>query len=75
MNPLLQLMTCGQSYWLDELTHDMMRNGALEQRIAAQGPRGVTSNPTTFPKAILGSQVYNGLIAQRVEVRHDGAAP
>jgi hypothetical protein len=45
MNPLLQLCRCGQSYWLDNLTRDMLSDGELQQRVPAQDLRGITSNP------------------------------
>src|SRR6266849_6301974 len=67
MNPLLQLITCGQSYWLDNLTRDMLTNGELHQRVTEQGLRGVTSNPATFHKAIVGSSAYDAQIKQLVD--------
>jgi len=67
MNPLLQLITCGQSYWLDNLTRDMLTSGELQQRITEQGLRGITSNPATFHKAIVGSQEYETQIRQLVD--------
>jgi len=66
MNPLLQLMTCGQSYWLDNLTRDMITDGELHMRVTEQGLRGVTSNPATFHKAIVGSVAYDAQIKQLV---------
>ena len=66
MNPLLQLMTCGQSYWLDNLTRDMITDGELHMRVTEQGLRGVTSNPATFHKAIVGSAAYDAQIKQLV---------
>jgi len=64
MNPLLELINHGQSYWLDNLTRKMIRNGELEKRVVEQGLRGVTSNPAIFNKAITGSDDYNEEIAQ-----------
>jgi transaldolase len=66
INPLLQLMTCGQSYWLDNLTRDMITDGELHMRVTEQGLRGVTSNPATFHKAIVGSAAYDAQIKQLV---------
>src|SRR2546425_762544 len=66
MNPLLQLTTCGQSYWLDNLTRDMITDGELHTRVTEQGLRGVTSNPATFHKAIVGSSAYDAQIKQLV---------
>jgi transaldolase len=48
----------GQSPWLDDLTRPALRDGALA-RMVADGIRGVTSNPTTFAKAIEGSDAYD----------------
>src|SRR5215510_6493375 len=66
MNPLLQLITCGQSYWLDNLTRDMITNGELSGRITEQGLRGITSNPAIFHKAIVGSREYDAQIRRLV---------
>ena len=70
----ITLITYGQSYWLDNLTRDMITSGALQERVARQGLRGITSNPTTFHKAIVGGQAYDAQIAQLVEAGHDVAA-
>jgi transaldolase/glucose-6-phosphate isomerase len=66
MTPLLELITYGQSYWLDNLTRAMIKNGALQKRVEAQGLRGVTSNPAIFNKAISSSNDYDEQIAQLV---------
>jgi transaldolase len=58
-NPLLQLESCGQSYWLDNLTRGMIRSGELKRRVTEEGLRGITSNPTTFQAAISGSADYD----------------
>ncbi|HET7910080.1 MAG TPA: transaldolase [Nitrospira sp.] len=52
MSRLSQLHECGQSYWLDNLTRAMLRNGELQGRIRDQGLSGVTANPTTFGAAL-----------------------
>ena len=59
MNPLLELLEHGQSYWLDNLTREMLRNGELERRVREEGLRGVTSNPAIFSKAISGGGGYD----------------
>jgi transaldolase len=74
VNPLLQLITCGQSYWLDNLTRDMLTNGELHRRVTEQGLRGVTSNPATFHKAIVGSAAYDTQIKQLVGEGRETAA-
>lgn len=73
MNPLLQLLTCGQSYWLDNLTRDMLTSGELHKRVTEQGLRGVTSNPATFHKAIVGSREYEAQIRQLVAEGQEAA--
>lgn len=74
VNPLLQLITCGQSYWLDNLTRDMLTNGELHRRVTEHGLRGVTSNPATFHKAIVGSAAYDTQIKQLVGEGRETAA-
>jgi transaldolase len=52
MNPLFDLLRCGQSYWLDNLTRKMLVNGDLARRIRDEGLRGITANPATFGQAL-----------------------
>jgi transaldolase len=59
MNTLHQLTTCGQSYWLDNLTRHMILSGELKHRVETQGLRGVTSNPAIAHKAVTGSEDYD----------------
>jgi transaldolase len=61
-SPLLQLRTCGQSSWLDNLTRPMIQSGELEKRVLHQGLRGITANSATFHKAITGSNAYDAQI-------------
>jgi transaldolase len=49
----------GQSVWQDDISRQMLQNGALKQLIDEVGIRGVTSNPTIFQKAIAGSDAYD----------------
>lgn len=62
MNSLSELMKYGQSYWLDNLTREMIVNGELKRRVAQEDLRGITSNPSTFNKAILHSDLYDDQI-------------
>ncbi|MGH9128626.1 MAG: transaldolase [Acidimicrobiales bacterium] len=50
--------TQGQSPWIDNLKRSYVTEGELA-RLAGEGIRGVTSNPTIFAKAIQGSQDYD----------------
>ncbi|MEW6616535.1 MAG: bifunctional transaldolase/phosoglucose isomerase [Thermodesulfobacteriota bacterium] len=67
MNPLLQLIECGQSYWLDNLTRRMIRSGELKRQVDECGLRGVTSNPSIFNNAISGSNDYDDQIRELVD--------
>ncbi len=58
---LYKLLKIGQSIWLDNISRDILVNGELKS-LMDKGIRGVTSNPTIFEKAILGSSYYNDSI-------------
>ena len=58
-NPLLQLLDYGQSMWLDYIRRDLFTTGKLQQMIANDGLRGMTSNPSIFEKAIADSSLYD----------------
>jgi len=73
MNPLMQLIEAGQSYWLDNLTRAMITNGDLTRRVSEEGLRGVTSNPTIFHKAIAGSEDYDAQIRELATAGKDVA--
>lgn len=57
-NPLLELAKLGQSIWLDYTRRDLILSGELRRLIEEDGLRGMTSNPSIFEKAIVGSQNY-----------------
>ena len=67
MESLLALLEHGQSYWLDNLTRDMIRDGSLARRVELEGLRGVTSNPAIFHKAISGGSLYEQQIRELAE--------
>ena len=66
MNNLIKLLELGQSYWLDNLTRGKIKGGELKKRVAQQGLRGITSNPSIFNKAITGGSDYDTQIKQLV---------
>jgi transaldolase/glucose-6-phosphate isomerase len=66
MNPLHELLSHGQSYWLDNLTRGMLRSGELERRVREDGLRGMTSNPAIFNKAISKGHDYDAQISELV---------
>lgn len=57
-NPLLKLQRLGQSIWLDYTRRDLVASGELQRLIQQDGLRGMTSNPSIFEQAIVGSQIY-----------------
>jgi len=54
-NPLRGLSEYGQSVWLDYIRRSLITSGELKRLVAEDGLRGVTSNPSIFEKAIIGS--------------------
>src|SRR5439155_8747001 len=57
-NALLELAEFGQSIWLDYTRRDLILSGELRRLIEEDGLRGMTSNPSIFEKAIVGSRNY-----------------
>lgn len=64
MNPLLEVAQLGQSYWIDDLTRAMLKNGELRRRVTEERLTGVTSNPAIFNAAISKSHDYDGQISE-----------
>ncbi len=70
-NDLSTLYTSqGQSLWLDNLSRELLAEGRLAELIARFGIRGLTSNPSIFKKAIVGSPYYTADIA-RLKAQYD----
>ncbi|MFV1986171.1 MAG: transaldolase [Gemmatimonadota bacterium] len=63
MNAFQHLWDHGQSFWLDNLSREMIANGELARRVAEEGLRGVTSNPAIFHKSITQGEEYDPDIA------------
>jgi transaldolase len=61
-NPLIELLSYGQSMWLDYIRRDLFTTGKLKQMIANDGLRGMTSNPAIFEKAIADSSLYDDIL-------------
>src|SRR5467141_1806162 len=61
-NPLRGLSKFGQSVWLDYIRRSLISSGELKRLVAEDGLRGVTSNPSIFEKAIVGSTDYEDAI-------------
>jgi transaldolase len=74
MIPLQTLADHRQSYWLDNLTRDMLASGALARRVPVEDLRGVTANPWIFEKAISGSGAYDEQIRAAAQAGKSAAA-
>ncbi|HEU4916372.1 MAG TPA: transaldolase [Acidimicrobiia bacterium] len=60
---LHRLAEAGVSIWSDQISKKMLDSGELARRIVADAVTGVTSNPTIFAGAIVGSDDYDELLA------------
>ncbi|MDY6892425.1 MAG: bifunctional transaldolase/phosoglucose isomerase [Chloroflexota bacterium] len=60
-NAIQQSRDLGQAIWLDYIRRGLFTSGELQQFID-QGISGVTSNPTIFEKAIVGSTDYDDVL-------------
>lgn len=61
-NPLQSLQDYGQSVWLDYIRRRLITSGELQRLLDEDGLRGVTSNPSIFEKAIVGSTDYKDIL-------------
>jgi len=61
-NPLAGLLSYGQSVWLDFIRRSLITSGELARLVEEDGLRGVTSNPSIFEKAIVGSNDYQDIL-------------
>jgi transaldolase len=52
------LSGAGVAIWLDDLSRTRLRSGSLARLLVEKNVVGVTTNPTIFQKAIVGSEVY-----------------
>lgn len=59
MNPLIELQSQKQSFWLDFIRRNILTNGELKKMVARDGLRGMTSNPAIFEKAISSGDEYD----------------
>src|SRR5690349_20229574 len=61
-NPLQSLQDYGQSVWLDYIRRSLITSDELQRLLDEDGLRGVTSNPSIFEKAIVGSTDYKDIL-------------
>ena len=65
LNPnLAALSAAGVSVWLDDLSRDLLQSGKLQQLIDTRSVVGVTTNPSTFERALTHGRAYDGQIAE-----------
>ena len=65
MKPTKKLHELGQSFWLDNITRDLLTTGTLAHYIDELSVTGLTSNPTIFDHAIKNSSAYDGAIREK----------
>jgi transaldolase/glucose-6-phosphate isomerase len=56
---LKALTDAGVSIWLDQIRRSLVEGGELQRMVDEESLRGVTSNPSIFEKAVLGSTDYD----------------
>src|SRR5213592_2220420 len=61
---LHKLSALGQSVWIDYLSRDLLETGELARMMDEDAVVGVTSNPTTFQKAISHGERYDEQLRQ-----------
>ena len=66
MSNLHNLAAVGQSIWIDSLSREMLRSGALAAELETNAVTGVTSNPSIFAKAMLSGQDYDPQLEELV---------
>ncbi len=73
MNTIQEVLRQGQAIWLDYIRRGLLKSGELQELIE-QGISGVTSNPTIFEKAIVGSTDYDEVILALAKAGKDTGA-
>ena len=63
-SPLSDLEALGQSVWFDNMRRALLTSGELERMMREDGLSGLTSNPSIFEKAIVGSTDYDDALAE-----------
>ena len=64
-NQLLEIAKLGQSIWFDNIKRSML-GPELKKMIEEDDLRGMTSNPTIFEKAIMGSADYDAQLKELI---------
>ena len=74
MNRTRLLRDIGQSLWLDNITRDILDNGALRRYIDEYCVTGLTSNPTIFDQAIGNTGAYDASFRRLAAAGKSGEA-
>ena len=61
---IAELEALGQSVWFDNIRRGLLTSGEFERMVREDGLSGVTSNPSIFEKAIVGSTDYDEALAE-----------
>src|SRR5882672_10971577 len=69
-----QLLTLGQSVWLDFIRRRDLNDGRFDALVRESGVVGVTSNPTIFQQAIAGSDDYDASLQKHAAAGLAGPA-
>lgn len=69
-----QLLTLGQSVWLDFIRRGHLVSGEFDALVRDAGVVGVTSNPTIFQQAVAKSSDYDAAIAAGIAAGLEGEA-
>jgi transaldolase/glucose-6-phosphate isomerase len=68
---LAALTAAGTSVWLDQMKRSLLTGGELRRLVEEDSLRGVTSNPTIFNAAILGSEDYDDQLGELARTGKD----
>src|ERR1700722_19887501 len=71
---LAALVAAGTAPWLDQIRRGLLSSGELARLRDECSLRGVTSNPTIFEQAILGSDDYDKALSELVHEALDALA-
>jgi transaldolase / glucose-6-phosphate isomerase len=73
--PIGEIVALGQSVWFDNIRRGLLTSGEFERMVREDGLSGVTSNPSIFEKAIVGSTDYDEALAEARAATPHGDAP
>ncbi len=73
--PIGEIVALGQSVWFDNIRRGLLTSGEFERMVREDGLSGVTSNPSIFEKAIVGSSDYDAALAEVRATSADAKTP